>query len=204
MKICIANYIDEPHERRKRKVSLRLGGDNINPVNGTVQDEYRINSFYAVLDIIVASIKERSDENYLHIIVLCEKLFLNKDDLRAKQRLYKIALDEKQQWNLTTATKFFLQHNIHLSLSTMNQLLKILWTIPTNVCGCKRSFSSLRRIKTHIRNTTGQERLTSLALINAEKEYQIDTDAIVTDFISKKDERKKTILKINKRIVYNS
>jgi hypothetical protein len=47
----------------------------------------------------------------------------------------------------------------------MNKLLQILRTIPVNVCGCERSFSSLRRIKTYIRNTTGQERLT-INLIN--------------------------------------
>ncbi len=52
--------------------------------------------------------------------------------------------------------------------------------------GCERSFSSLRRIKTYIRNTTGRERLTCLALINIEKDYQIDIDAIVADFVSKK------------------
>jgi hypothetical protein len=72
MKICVANNIDEPDERRKRKVPLRLGGGEINPANSTIQDEYRVNSFYAVLDIIVTSIKERFDENYLYIIVLCE------------------------------------------------------------------------------------------------------------------------------------
>ena len=107
MKICVANNIDEPDERRKRKVPLRLGGGEINPAKSTIQDEYRVNSFYAVLDIIVTSIKERFDENYLYIIVLCEKLFLTKvflveddlkniarfdsmiyDDLRAEQRLY--------------------------------------------------------------------------------------------------------------------
>jgi hypothetical protein len=73
----------------------------------------------------------------------------------------------------------------------MNKLLQTLWTIPVNVCGCERSFSALRRIKTYIRNTTGQERLTCLALINIEKDYQIDIDASVADFVSKKDERKR-------------
>jgi hypothetical protein len=111
MKICIANNIDEPKERRKRKVPLRFGGGDINSINSSIQDEYRDNSFYAVLDNIIASIKERFDENHLAIIVLCEKLFLTKtyldegelksitqfynvsyDDLRAEQRLYKVAI----------------------------------------------------------------------------------------------------------------
>jgi hypothetical protein len=60
-----------------------------------------------------------------------------------------------------------------------------------NVCGCERSFSSLRRIKTYLRNTIGQERLTCLALINIEKDFEIDIDAIASDFVSKKDERKR-------------
>jgi hypothetical protein len=73
MKICTANDIDEPKERRKRKVPLRFGGGNIGAANSTIQDEYRENSFYAVLDNIITSIEERFDNNYLAIIVLCEK-----------------------------------------------------------------------------------------------------------------------------------
>ena len=78
MKICMDNNIDEPEERRKRKVPLRFGGGDITPTNLTIQDEYCINSFYAVLDNIVTSITERFDENRLAIVILCEKLFLTK------------------------------------------------------------------------------------------------------------------------------
>jgi len=95
-------------------------------------------------------------------------------------------LDEKKEWNLGSSTKFFVERNFHLSLVTMNKLLQILWTTPVNVCGCERSFSSLRRINTYIRNATGQERLTCLALINIKKDHQIDIDAIVANFVSKK------------------
>ncbi|CAF4965576.1 unnamed protein product [Rotaria sp. Silwood1] len=63
MKICIANNIDESQERRKRKVPLRFGGGDATTINSTIQDQYRDQSFYAVLDSIVASIKERFDEN---------------------------------------------------------------------------------------------------------------------------------------------
>ena len=109
--------------------------------------------------------------------------------------MYKIALDKKKEWSLGSSTKFFVERNFDLSHVTMNKLLQILWTIPVNACGCERSFSSLRRIKTYIRNTTGQERLTCLALIKIEKDYQIDIDAIVADFVSKKDERKRIFWK---------
>jgi hypothetical protein len=75
---------------------------------------------------------------------------------------------------LTLATTFFVENNFHLALTTMNDLLKIWWTIPVNVCEFERSFSSVKRLKTYIRNTIGQERLSSLALINIERGFEIE------------------------------
>ena len=76
MNICAANDIDEPDEQRRRKVSARLdGGDIVSTILST-KDNYRINAFYAVLDLIITSIKERFNENSLSIMLLCEKLFL--------------------------------------------------------------------------------------------------------------------------------
>ncbi|CAF3969054.1 unnamed protein product [Rotaria sp. Silwood1] len=210
MNICAANDIDEPAEQRRRKVPARLGGGDIVSTTLSAKDNYRINSFYAVLDLIITSIKERFNENSLSIMLLCEKLFLtnvflndleaqqivqfynmNYDELRSEQRFYKVALGQKKQMNLSSATKFFVENNFHQSLNTMNNLLKLLWTIPANTCECERSFSLLRRLKTYIRNTTGQERLSSLALINIERSFDIDLDLIVTEFVSKNNEKKK-------------
>ena len=49
--------------------------------------------------------------------------------------------------------------------SLVNSLLRILLTLPVTVASAERSFSSLRRLKTWLRNQMGQERLTGLALI---------------------------------------
>ena len=43
--------------------------------------------------------------------------------------------------------------------------------IPATSCSAERSFSSLRRLKTYLRNSMGQERLSSLALLHIEREY---------------------------------
>ena len=113
------------------------------------------------------------------------------DELRSEESLFKTAITNGPEANLKSITKFFLQKNFHLALPTMNQLLGILWTIPVNVCECERSFSSLRRIKTYLRNTIGQERLSALALVHVERDILIDTDAIVTEFVAKNGTRKK-------------
>ena len=49
--------------------------------------------------------------------------------------------------------------------------LKILAMIPATSCSAERWFSSLRRLKTYLRNSMGQERLSSLALLHIEREY---------------------------------
>ena len=87
-------------------------------------------------------------------------------------------------------TELFLGNNFHISLSSMNELLKILWTIPVNSYQCERSFSCLKRLKTYLRNSMGEERLSGIALLNIERNFEINLDQIVTDFIVKKDIRK--------------
>ena len=49
--------------------------------------------------------------------------------------------------------------------------LKILAVIPATSCAAERSFSSLRRLKTYLRNTMAQDRLSSLALLQIERDY---------------------------------
>ena len=46
-------------------------------------------------------------------------------------------------------------------------IFKVLLTMPVSTAYAERSFSTLRRLKTYLRNTMSQERLTGLALINA-------------------------------------
>ena len=47
----------------------------------------------------------------------------------------------------------------------------ILAVIPATSCSAERSFSSLRRVKTYLRSTMSQPRLSSLAILNIEREY---------------------------------
>lgn len=161
-----------------------------------------------MLDSIITSIENRFDENMIGDILLMEKLFLTKeflnenelkqlskqysisyDDLKGEQRLYKTKMTN-QQATMEETTTFILKNHFNVALPVMNQLFKILWTIPANTCSCERSFSSLKRIKTHLRNTTGQDRLSGLALLSIEREFEIDYDEIIKEFVAAKEKRK--------------
>ena len=49
--------------------------------------------------------------------------------------------------------------------------IHIFTVIPATSCTAERLFSSLRRLKTYVRSTCGQERLSTLALLHIETEF---------------------------------
>ncbi|KAF0728332.1 52 kDa repressor of the inhibitor of the protein kinase-like, partial [Aphis craccivora] len=56
----------------------------------------------------------------------------------------------------------------------IRKLLEILATLPLSTATAERTFSTLRRLKTYLRNTTGEDRLTGLALLLKQKEINVD------------------------------
>lgn len=88
---------------------------------------------------------------------------------------------EKIPKNALTALKvcqFDLFPNIYI-------LLKILCTIPITTASVERSFSTLGRLKTYIRNQCGNVRLTGLALMTIHRNIPLQIDDIVNSFIKK-------------------
>jgi hypothetical protein len=67
-------------------------------------------------------------------------------------------------------------------------LLEIFGVLPVSVATAERSFSVMKQVKTFLRNTTGDERLSSLALLSIHKEVTstLDHEKIVDEFAKKK------------------
>jgi hypothetical protein len=59
--------------------------------------------------------------------------------------------------------------NLAEAFSETVKLLKLLYTIPMTTVESERSFSTLKRIKSFLRNIMGQSRLSSLAVLSIEK-----------------------------------
>ena len=56
-------------------------------------------------------------------------------------------------------------------LPVLCKVASILATIPATPCSAERSFSALHHIKTFLRSTMGQDRLSRIAVINIERKY---------------------------------
>ncbi|XP_022181800.1 uncharacterized protein LOC111041726 [Myzus persicae] len=93
--------------------------------------------------------------------------------------------------NPKNATEAFINCNEEI-FPTVHQLLKILITLPVTTASSERSFSSLRRLKTYLRNTTGENRLNGLAVMNIHRDLVVTTDEII-DTLALKNRRIKLV-----------
>lgn len=57
--------------------------------------------------------------------------------------------------------------------------------VPVTIATPERSFSSLKRIKTYLRSSTGQNRLNGLAHLSIHREIPITVDEVTTKFAEK-------------------
>ena len=60
--------------------------------------------------------------------------------------------------------------------------LVTLLTYPVSTCTAERSFSSVKRVKSRLRSTMTDERLSSIAILHIHKHKNVDIDRLVTEF----------------------
>ena len=115
---------------------------------------------------------------------------LDKNRLKTELRV----LYERQDFRTTEGAVPLLQllisSNLQDTFYETMKLLKILVTTPMTTAEPERCFSSLARIKTFLRNTMSQERLTALAMLSIEKKMVKSLDGFNTKVIDKFCSRK--------------
>jgi len=85
--------------------------------------------------------------------------------------------------NMTQAMRAMFPH--------VESLVRLLLVNPASSATAERSFSSLRRLKTYLRSTCGQQRLNGIALCHVHKDIidNINVDEIMKEFILSRDNR---------------
>ncbi|KAF0702491.1 zinc finger MYM-type protein 1-like, partial [Aphis craccivora] len=142
---------------KKRKIAQRIDNGGSNQFfPDTNEQELRLGSFYPMLDIIMNGLDELFNQDTINIISSIDKL-LNLD---------------------ITNT------DLNILSNHFNIVLKKFSVIPVTSCKCERSFSKLTQVKSKLRTSMVQERLSSLMLIAIEQEIavHIDVNAVIDDF----------------------
>ncbi|KAE9522096.1 hypothetical protein AGLY_017515 [Aphis glycines] len=88
---------------------------------------------------------------------------------------------------------FIISENLTNTFGESMKLLKIIITIPMSTAESERCFSTLKRIKTFLRNTIHQERLSALAMLSIEKNLIMNipdfNNKVIELFASSKERR---------------
>ncbi|XP_049902360.1 uncharacterized protein LOC126391557 [Epinephelus moara] len=98
-----------------------------------------------------------------------------------------------------TLFQFFMENNLQATFTETVSLLKILITSPMTTAESERCFSTLKRIKTFLRNTMTQDRLNALAMLSMEKNLVRNipdfSKRVIESFATQKDRRAKFLYK---------
>ncbi|KAJ8897164.1 hypothetical protein PR048_002510 [Dryococelus australis] len=111
--------------------------------------------------------------------------YTNRSILEAEWRLWKMSSRTPERQ--TQATKVMTVCEVLKiidkdSFPNMAVLLKILAVIPLTTASVERSFSTLKRLKTCLRNKTGEERLTALTLMTVHRDVKVHVEDIVKQY----------------------
>lgn len=119
--------------------------------------------------------------------------FLNKSKLQTELELIYKRTDFRSVIGAVNLLQFIIDNNLEQIFSETFKLIRIIATIPMTSAEAERSFSTLKRIKTFLRNSMAEERLTALAMLSIEKKMvnQISNfnEEVIKVFMKKKDRR---------------
>jgi hypothetical protein len=94
---------------------------------------------------------------------------------------------------------FFMSNSFEESFSEVHKTLQIALTTPVSTAEAERCFSTLKRIKTFLRNSMGQDRLNSLAVCSVHKEeigeIRNFNNRVIDMFASQKNRRAQLLYK---------
>ena len=80
-----------------------------------------------------------------------------------------------------------------ISFTNIYAAMQILATLPVTTCTCERSISTLRRLKTYLRNAMTENRLNNLALLHIHRDIHIDVQEVVDRFAIRHPHRMKLV-----------
>ena len=201
-----------PRHRPSRRLEALVGESSKDHVEVTSESHHRVNTYYPSIDKVLSELELRFSGNDQDIIHALGDVCQNKDPkvesfalvaqfygidqeiLQVEQKMFTSFRQEHgfpEGQKVAEVLQLMQENDLFDMLPEFAKVMVILAVIPATSCSAERSFSALRRLKTYLRNTMGQERINSIALINIEREYanavmEKDMERIINIFASRK------------------
>ncbi|CAH1101609.1 unnamed protein product [Psylliodes chrysocephalus] len=198
-----ANTYGEP--KRKRNMSdvkthyRRIFREIVDNIKSEIDDRYReirLLQFFHLLDPdCFESFKNKFPEEVFKELKIKYGLKFDFERLKNELNCLYSSLEFKGM-NVYEVIRFCHEKKMCEVFPQIIKLAKLIVTIPASSASAERSFSGLKRIHTYLRNTQGQDRLSSLSIISLEKELLLDLKRNLTFY----DDVIKAFLMKNRRI----
>ena len=175
-------------------------------------------TFFELLDDLAGEMKERFSDDLKPLLFIYDLFFdtqaqIDNKMIKKNLNIYKdivnfdILFSEIKVWRtfrnsndvdfelksncVENLKELFIKKNLNSLLPNLTILFQIYLTVPISSSSSERSFSCLKRIKTWLRNSMSQDRLSSLAILSIEKEEleKVDMFKVLDIFVAKKERR---------------
>uniref|UniRef100_A0A2N9GK21 TTF-type domain-containing protein n=1 Tax=Fagus sylvatica TaxID=28930 RepID=A0A2N9GK21_FAGSY len=203
--------------RRKKQFDEDVGEDANE--SQSPQEKFKVTYFYHIIDQALTSLKDRFEqfqryEEIFGFLLNGKFKSISEDKLMEHCSQLQSFLEYKEHCDIYADELFqelrylktLLPKDVTKSIDILNTIksyweeggfqtvwvtYRILLTIPVTVASAERSFSKLKLIKTYLRTTMSQERLSGLAMISIENEYldKLNYDDLIEEFASKNARR---------------
>ena len=188
---------------RESRVSCMLDDSFVFERN--LSPDYKVTLYYPVIDAFLSELDRRCSEknkyimqalqaccprssNFLelhHLQPLISTYNLDESTLEmevslAKRSLVNVEIEDISDVILELAP-------LQAAFPVLLKLLQIAMTIVVSTAKCERCFSALKRVKSYLRNSMSDQRLTNLAILSIEHDIseKIDFDKIIDNFAHK-------------------
>ena len=211
--------VDPPTMPRVRRPPRRIDEGAL-PCTQTIEEYFRV-VFFQFLDNIIETMNERLNQQCLQLYATVEDIIISSANNATTSpetdgcitticNHFGSDLDERKlRLNLQMLHDLMPEGKVTERLSDITDQIKslgpaqrlyaevskliiLLLVIPASSATAERSFSCLRRLKTYLRSTMGQERLNHILLLNVHQDETdlIDLKSVARDFISLNDVRR--------------
>lgn len=220
--VCELHHVNNESRppRRKRRPPKHLDNSIVYESSGSRDDtdnsiQLKIELFFPVIDAFLAELSRRFDNKNINImkgIQACHphsKSFLSISALQPIADMYNLTGRHTLESELQVAQRLFIDkemftktndvflrlHSLQDAFPVLYNLVKIAMTIAVSTASCERSFSALKRIKTYLRSTMGDQRLSDLGIISIERELSksIPFDRVFNLFVNRDKNRRITL-----------
>ena len=109
------------------------------------------------------------------------------DEFVTFRAMYRELSMEKHELNTHSILPFLIDNDMDRAFPNLAILYRIDLTNPISSAKAERTFSCLKLIKSFLRSSMGEERLSNLALLCIERDIKIDIDKVIARFAKDKN-----------------